>query len=281
MIKKKQISGVLSFEVLGSGEQKILLLHGIGRSGQHWLDFSRELAQRHTVYAVDNRGVGRSSTLPLGRFMQVHDFARDVVQLIKSEELSEVHLVGASFGGMIALEVARQVPDRVGSVLLFNSSIQQGSNFFNRLSFLGLCALLLSGAVPPLMPYVMTRILLSPGVDQKRREWVQAEMSRLEKDAPVPTDVVIKQLVAALRFSSTPFAQLEKFPPLIIVYGREDRFVSPSNSFGLERVFRSFGAKLHSMEGVGHEPYLEKGSECVEMISAHIASSRGTVKESG
>ncbi len=72
------------------------------------------LASRFDVLAYDQRGLGQSSKPAINYTMA--DYADDAAALLRSNGWNKAHVLGASFGGMVALELAirhRDVVDRL------------------------------------------------------------------------------------------------------------------------------------------------------------------------
>jgi pimeloyl-ACP methyl ester carboxylesterase len=103
----------------GTGQgTPIVLLHGVMGTSLSWYSFVEELAERHTVYAVDTIGEpGRSvQTRPVQSGQDQADWLADVLGGLGHEKY---HLVGISRGAMIALDLAMRSSDRIASVIAF------------------------------------------------------------------------------------------------------------------------------------------------------------------
>lgn len=77
-------------------------------------------AAGHDVYAVTPTGMGDRVHLADPR-IDLDDWITDVVKVLEYEELSDVILVGHSFGGFIITGVAEQVPERLSQVVYFDA----------------------------------------------------------------------------------------------------------------------------------------------------------------
>lgn len=107
----------LYYEVRGSGEPLLFLHAGIADS-RMWDDQFHVFAQRHQVIRYDLRGFGRSELIP-GRFSYFED-AGDVLDTLR---VDQAHVIGISFGGLIALDFALAFPDRVRTLVLVAPSV--------------------------------------------------------------------------------------------------------------------------------------------------------------
>jgi pimeloyl-ACP methyl ester carboxylesterase len=108
-------SGRLYYEVHGEGDP--LLLHpGFGCTVEIYWRNTGTLAEHFKVIVFDPRGAGRSDTCPPDLTMQ--DLANDAVALLDEIGEPSAHVVGTSFGGMVAQHVAIEHPGRVRRLVL-------------------------------------------------------------------------------------------------------------------------------------------------------------------
>jgi pimeloyl-ACP methyl ester carboxylesterase len=100
----------------GSGPD-LLFLHGAGGAGR-WLPFQEHLAERFTVYFPSHPGHGGS---PAAEWIEhISDLAFHYLDLLDKLGLQRAHLVGASFGGWIAAELATMASHRLASLVLID-----------------------------------------------------------------------------------------------------------------------------------------------------------------
>ncbi len=100
----------------GSGPP-LLYLHGAGAGGR-WLTFQERLAEWFTVLAPSHPGHGAS---PAAEWIEhISDLAFHYLDLLDTLGLERVHVVGASFGGWIAAEMATMASHRLESMTLID-----------------------------------------------------------------------------------------------------------------------------------------------------------------
>jgi pimeloyl-ACP methyl ester carboxylesterase len=96
----------IAYERAGSGPA-VVLVHGfIGDGRSTWSAQLDELSDEFTVVAWDAPGAGRSS-LPPASF-RVADYAGCLAGFVRTLRLHQPHVVGLSFGGIVALELFRR-----------------------------------------------------------------------------------------------------------------------------------------------------------------------------
>ncbi len=97
----------------------LVLVHGF-LSGLHYWDKQIEKLSTHfDVIAMDLPGYG-GEVAKTGH-NSIPNFALSVIEKLNEMGVREFHLIGHSMGGMIAQEIALQVPDRVARLVLYGT----------------------------------------------------------------------------------------------------------------------------------------------------------------
>lgn len=112
-----------------------VLLHGAWHGAWCWRSVA-ELLRRagNRVYTPTQTGLGQYRHL-LSRAITLDTFIADVANLIEMEELSDVILVGHSFGGAVILGVADRMPDHIRHLVFLDSLIlESGRSPFSTLT---------------------------------------------------------------------------------------------------------------------------------------------------
>lgn len=108
----------IHYERSGSGPS-ILLLHGLGSSGEDWEFQIAALDEGYDVIVPDFRGHGKSS-VPAGPY-SISRFGEDIVSLIEQLEVGPLVIVGISLGGMVGFQIAADRPDLVSRLIAVNA----------------------------------------------------------------------------------------------------------------------------------------------------------------
>lgn len=104
--------------VAGSGPA-LVFLHG--GWGPQWGEFQDALAREFTVYAPDHPGTSEGDPEAHRPLDDMWDLALYYDELLDKLGLTAPVLVGHSFGGMVASEIAANFPKRVGKLVLIDS----------------------------------------------------------------------------------------------------------------------------------------------------------------
>lgn len=174
--------------VFGDGEPVLLLHGGMGHSN-YWGHQVEALARRHRVIVLDARGHGRSTLSP--QRMSYRLLADDVVRVLDALKIRRTAIVGWSDGGIVGLDLAMRLPDRVGRLFAFGANFNlrglrpQGAQSATFLQYAERCRLDYAALSP--RPANWQRLL-----DDLRRmwgsspTWTRSELARIR----VPTTIV-------------------------------------------------------------------------------------------
>ena len=111
----------LAWDRFGTGPPLVLVHGSFFDQRSNWQFVAPELAHHFTVHALARRGRGASDAT-VGH--SVADEAEDVAALIAAVG-SPVHLLGHSYGALIALEAARRVRDRIAKLVLYEPPLPE------------------------------------------------------------------------------------------------------------------------------------------------------------
>jgi pimeloyl-ACP methyl ester carboxylesterase len=109
-----------------------VLAHGSWHGGWCWSRVAQRLrGLGHAVHAPSFTGMGERAHL-LNKNISIETFVEDLVQLIATEELTDVVLVGHSFGGVPITGVADLIPEKIAHLVYLDAVVpESGKNAFS------------------------------------------------------------------------------------------------------------------------------------------------------
>jgi pimeloyl-ACP methyl ester carboxylesterase len=238
----------------GGAGAPVLFLHGGGPAGQ-WLELHQILARERRVIAPDHPGFASSDEL--AEIEGVDDLVYHYLDVMDRLELDRPALVGYSFGGWIAAEIAVHSPERVGSLAL--------------LSPVGL-------RIPE---HPITDVFfLKP--DQLPAA-LYADPSRMPvPDGPPDVEqmlAIYRDLTALARFTWAPFMSNPKLErrlgrisaPTLVIWPEEDRIVPRAHAERYAQLIA--GARLQTIPDCGHALHLEHPEAVAAPLAAFLRES--------
>lgn len=113
----------LAYESWGDpSHPPVILLHPFTGDARWWHPVASRLAQEYWVLAPDLRGHGRSDAPGDPSAYSMAIYAEDVRALARTVDAERFALVGCSFGGMVALQLATETPELVAALALSDTS---------------------------------------------------------------------------------------------------------------------------------------------------------------
>jgi len=101
---------------VGEGDP-ILLIPGAFSTYRHWNKIIPFLSKHYKLLCIDYLGVGDSDKPRSGFKYTIEEQADLLREVIGELKISKVHIVGVSYGGAIALNLAARYPERVGKIV--------------------------------------------------------------------------------------------------------------------------------------------------------------------
>ena len=284
----------LCYETFGDpADPTALLVMGLATQMIAWPDdFCRELAGRgFHVVRFDNRDIGKSThvaarpptLLQLLRRSKraasytLGDMAEDAAGLLAELDLAPAHVIGASMGGMIAQALAARRPELVLSLTSIMSTT--GSRRVGQPAL-------------RLLPMLAARPAKGreAAIEQADRVFSMVGSRGLEPDVEHIREVAARSYdrgrgdgagrarqLAAIIASGNRTAELRRITaPTLAIHGTDDPLVRPSGGRATVRAIP--GARLMTIEGMGHDLPVGAFALLVELIAehAHVADPAAT-----
>ena len=110
----------------GGDGSPILLVHGLGGRAAEWWNTASWLTTTHRVFALDQRGHGRSDKA-LGDFSR-DAYVADVIRVVEWLAVAPAILLGQSMGGLNAFLAAARHPELVRALIVAEATPNRSPN---------------------------------------------------------------------------------------------------------------------------------------------------------
>lgn len=264
----------MAYRMEGTGPA-LLLLHGIAGSSRTWRDVIPLLSDRFTVIAPDFMGHGRSEK-PVGDY-SLGAFASGVRDLLEVLDIDRASVVGQSFGGGVAMQLAYQHPEVCDRLTLIASGgLGREVNWMLRFF-----------AVPGseyLMPFIFPGFLRDWGDNLLRSinnrgvrlgritEMWSAYASLAEAENRQAFARTIRSVIdpGGQTVNAMDRLYLASSMPTLIIWGNQDDIIPVSHAHAASEAIPH--CRLVIIEGVGHFPQIEAPERVVSALIDFVDS---------
>jgi pimeloyl-ACP methyl ester carboxylesterase len=254
----------IAYETCGTGPV-MLLLHGMNADRHSFAPIIPLLARHFRCVTYDQRDTGETKNGP--EAYSVADLAADAAALIAHLGV-RAHIVGTSFGGTIAQELALRHPECVDRLVL-SVTLQDGAKLLADPSTV---ALQVRAQTDPAAREELAARFFAPQTIRRRPDVVRQVLAGLVRREP---DAQARRLRALQAYKSTGRVS-EIRRPTLVLGAMDDRVIAPQTSWELAREIP--GATLTMLSGVGHVLFLEDPQGVSRVIVDHLL--RGRAAES-
>lgn len=252
----------LHYERAGSGEP-LLLIQGMSGTHVAWGEpFLEPLREHFDVTAFDNRGIGLSA--PVDGPFTIAEMAEDTAALMGELGLEDAHVVGISMGGMIAQELALAHPGRLRTLTLGCTYCGgPGSQLMPEENARKLMEGMASGDREKAIR-AGYEVNLSPGFRAEESRF--ADFHAMATSVPAARETIQLQIQAI--FGHDTSGRLGGVPtPTLVIHGTQDGVLPYPNGELVASLVP--GARLETLEGVGHMFWWEQPEVSAELIREH------------
>lgn len=253
----------------------MLLLHGLAGSSRTWDDVVPTLAAHHDVIAPDLLGHGESAK-PIGDY-SLGAYASGMRDLLAMLDVKSVTIVGHSFGGGVAMQLAYQHPRLVDRLVLVGSGgLGREVTWLLRLLALPGAELLMPIWIPkPIVDratdigrFLGRRNLRSPKLAEMWRAYSslagsqnRAAFVRTMRGVIDPGGQVV---------SAHDRLYMAAHIPTLIVWGDRDGIIPVAHAHAAHDLVPT--SRLEIIEGVGHFPHVEASERFTEVLLDFMAT---------
>lgn len=245
---RREVAGLsLAYQRVGDGPA-LVLLHGFTQDSRAWRPQLDGLADQFTVIAWDAPGAGQSHDPP--EDFEIGDWAECLAGFLDAVGVHSAHVVGLSWGGLLAQEFYRRHAGRVLSLVLADTYAGWKGSLPEPIPEERLAACLRDASLPPaeFVPRYLPS-MLSPSP----RAEVRDELGRIMSDFH---PVGFRLMAAALARADTRGLLPTIRVPVLLIWGDADAR-SPIG-VGHQLLDAIPGARLALIPGAGHVSNLEE-----------------------
>ncbi len=261
-VEMDHAGSTIAWREAGTGDP-VIFLHGLGGSREAWGPQLRGLADRYRCIAWDMPGYGASAPIVPLTYQAIAD---RLVEFLDELEVATADLVGLSFGGMHALHTAIHHPDRVGRLVLADTSPAFGMDGTSVAEWTSArLAPIKAGATPAdLAGSVIDAITAAPLPDSVRAETVAA-FARISVDG----------FTAAVRCLPTNDVR-DQLPDInhraLVVVGELD--VETPQAYAEALAAGLPNSELHVLPAVGHLSPTEAPDAFNDLVATFLSADR-------
>jgi 3-oxoadipate enol-lactonase len=234
----------------------LVFINSLGTDFRIWNEVAEILASDFRIVMYDKRGHGLSESRPDKNDMT--DYARDLAALLDGVAVGRAAIVGLSIGGLIAQELYRQSPERVGALVLCDTAAKIGTDdvWDQRIGEVQ------RGGVEALADAVMERWFTAHfrAVRSAELAGMRAMLTRTPRQGYLAACGALKR--ADLRQSAGRI----QAPTLCLV---GDQGGSTPPALVKEMAALIPGSRFEIIEGAGHLPNVEKPKVVAKLVAEH------------
>jgi len=250
------INGIdLYYEVHGDGDA-ILLVHGHPFDHTMWNPQIEAFSKQYQVIAPDLRGYGKTAVAP-ARF---EDYTTDMLLLMDMLGIENFHVAGLSQGGQFIMEIYRQAPARVKSLILADTFAGLDTPEAKQIRYNGADKMEAEG-MDSYANESIYKMIRREHVDTMPE--VAAHVMRMMK-ATVPLGAATAMRARCERIDYLNVVLPTITCPTLIAVGRQDEFTPVAKAEEMARAIK--GSKLVVIEDAGHMPNLEHPEEFNQIV---------------
>ncbi|CAJ1501027.1 alpha/beta fold hydrolase [[Mycobacterium] burgundiense] len=265
----------VAYQDVGTGDDALLLIHGMAGSSETWRAVLPQLAKKHRVIAPDLLGHGQSakprSDYSLGAFAVL---LRD---LLDELGVTRATVIGQSLGGGVAMQFAYQHPDYCQRLALISSGgLGPDVGWTLRLLSAPGAELLLPVIAPPPVVTAGNKLrswFSASGIQSPRGAEMWSAYSSLADSQT--RQAFLRTLRSVVDYRGQSVSALNRLHltadlPTMVIWGDQDRIIPIEHGYAL-RDARP-GCRLEVLAGVGHFPHVERPGDVAELLDEFIGS---------
>jgi pimeloyl-ACP methyl ester carboxylesterase len=241
----------MHYEVTGAGPP-LLLISGLSAPSVGWALQVKALAPHFQVVTFDNRGVG-ATDLPPEPVYTTAQMADDAAAVLRHLNISRAHVLGASMGGTIALELALRHARLVRSLILACTWAEADARFLHTVE--AWISLAYRVPIEERLRHVVYPWLFSPAFFTAKENVETAFQRAMAYPHQTKAEAIERQGRGILAWNGSRVKRLSSIRvPALVLVGADDILTPPAFARALARTLPR--ARLSVLPG-GHGFFLE------------------------
>lgn len=251
----------------GSGKEAVMLLAGALGRGEAFFLHADRLEERFRVLIPDYPAAG------------VDELADGLLEIMDREDVVTCHLIAQSLGGLIAQELLRRAPKRIGNIVLSHTATVSGDmeepdiEEIRRdlLKTRGLLEKMPFGLLKPLFKMRIGRMLKgkNPGETRFWKGYFSDLIGGLDRERELALQSAMLEFVETRRYRPEDFEAWKG--RMLIVQSDGDRAFEARQKEALSRLFPE--ARRHVFEKGGHLAILFEREAFMALAMGHLEAS--------
>ena len=272
----------VAYRDAGSGDEVLLLIHGMAGSSEAWRDLIPRLAKNYRVVAPDLIGHGQS-TKPRGDY-SLGAFAVWLRDLLDDLGIARATIVGHSLGGGVAMQFIYQHPDYCERLILISSGgLGPDVGWILRLLSAPGAEFVLPVIAPSPVLKAGNKIgswCTSSGMRNPRATEIWRAYSSFS-DAPT-RGAFLRTLRSVVDYRGQAVSALNRLHvrselPTLAIWGADDQIIPVEH--GHAALAARPGSRLEVLPGVGHFAHVEAPTEVADIIDDFMTSTKNSGRE--
>jgi len=253
---------ILHSKIMGSGEQHLIIFHGLFGQLDNWNTHGRQFGERYTTHLVDLRNHGRSFH---SEDTSIQTMSQDIIRYMDHHHIPKAHLLGHSLGGRVVIDFAMKYAHRLDHLIVADMApkayLPHHNAIFKALSSVDFTTVTsrkdVEETLSQYIPEVGVRQFLLKNVyHADNGEYA------FRFNLPVLRDKY-EELVGQ-SFEENVFDG-----PTLFLKGAKSDYILPEDEFIIKRLFPK--AKIQSIANAGHWLHAENPKDFIEAILEFLA----------
>jgi esterase len=242
----------------------LFILHGLLGSMDNWRTQAKRLSKGRPVYTLDLRNHGNS---PHVRGMSYREMYEDVIGVIKHEKLKEVHLLGHSMGGKVAMQLALAQASLLKSLIIVDIAPKPYPLWHQKT-----LQAVMNAPVATMSSRQDIDDYLKPSIeDTAERSFMIKNLTRNKETGGFSWRCNLQEISRGYLKIAGFSTALEQFPNnTLFIRGENSNYIDKSDQPLIQNLFPQ--AEIFSINHSGHLPHIQQADDFFEMVNTFLTT---------